>query len=133
MSTREDAVDVLVVGAGPVGLTVGSELRRHGVGCRVVDRLDDPPQYAKAVGVQPRTLEVWEDMGMVRDVLDTAVEMRGQVVFVNGEQVAQLELSLPPQIPYGFLGLPPSTATPSAGCSCAATLPTSTLRPGRRE
>ena len=43
-------VDVLLVGGGPVGLTA-AELRRHGVECRIVDRLAEPPQYAKAIGV----------------------------------------------------------------------------------
>ncbi|MGH3785183.1 MAG: FAD-dependent monooxygenase [Pseudonocardiaceae bacterium] len=42
--------EVLVVGAGPVGLTVGIELLRRGVPCRVVDRLVEAPQYGKAVG-----------------------------------------------------------------------------------
>jgi 2-polyprenyl-6-methoxyphenol hydroxylase-like FAD-dependent oxidoreductase len=89
-----------------VGLTVGSELLRHGVTCRVVDGLHDPPQYAKAVGIQSRTLEVWEDMGVVREMLDAAIEMRGQIVFVNGDEVARLDLSLPPEVPYGFMALP---------------------------
>ena len=106
MALKETAVDVLVVGAGPAGLTMGSELRRHGVDCRVIDRLVDPPQYAKAVGIQPRTLEVWEDMGLVREILDAGIEMRGQIAFVNGEEVARLELSLPPEVPYAFMGLP---------------------------
>jgi pentachlorophenol monooxygenase len=106
MEGRETSVDVLVAGAGPVGLTVGAELRRHGVDCRVIETLPEPPQYAKAVGVQPRTMEIWEDMGLVRDILDAAVEMRGQVVFANGDQAAQMELSLPPEVPYGFMGLP---------------------------
>ena len=47
------------MGAGPVGLTVGIELFRRGVPCRVIDRLVEAPQYAKAMGIQPRTLEVW--------------------------------------------------------------------------
>jgi pentachlorophenol monooxygenase len=102
----EATVDVLVVGAGPVGLTVGCELLRHGVGCRVIDGLVEPPHYAKAVGIQPRTIEVWEDMGVVREMLDAAIEMRGQIVFVNGDEVARLELSLPPEVPYAFMALP---------------------------
>ena len=57
---------VLIAGAGPIGLTAAIELTRHGVDCRIVDPLLEPPQYAKAVGVQPRTLEVFEGMGVLR-------------------------------------------------------------------
>ncbi|MDI5970631.1 FAD-dependent monooxygenase [Streptomyces sp. SL13] len=99
-------VDVLVVGAGPVGLTAAVELRRHGVDCRVVDRLPDPVPYAKAVGVQPRTLEVWDAMGLAREVLDAAEPLIGQLGYVNGRTASRLELDLPPDIPYGFAALP---------------------------
>lgn len=44
-------VDVLVVGTGPVGLMMASELRRHGVNCRIIDKLPTPVQYCKAIGV----------------------------------------------------------------------------------
>ncbi len=60
-------VDVLVVGAGPVGLTMAAELARHGVRCRIVDRLEKPSPYCRAIGVTPRTLEVWDDMGIARE------------------------------------------------------------------
>lgn len=101
--------DVLVVGAGPVGLAAASELLRHGLECRIVDRLEEPPQYAKAIGVQPRTLEVWEDMGLVGRALDEAIALRGQVVMVNGREAARLSLEVPDGIPFGFVGLPQYT------------------------
>lgn len=100
------ATDVLVVGAGPVGLTTAIELRRRGVDCRIIDPLAEPPQYAKAVGIQPRTLEVFEGMGVVRQILDAATIMRGQIVYVNGVETGRLELALPPDVPYAFIGLP---------------------------
>ena len=53
---HSNAADVLVIGAGPVGLTAAGELRRRGVACRIVDRLPARLPFAKAVGVQPRTL-----------------------------------------------------------------------------
>ncbi|MDF3293018.1 FAD-dependent monooxygenase [Streptomyces silvisoli] len=99
-------VDVLVVGAGPVGLTAAAELRRHGVDCRIVDRLAVPQPYAKAIGVLPRTLEVWDAMGLVHGALDVAVPHLGQLVFIDGKPAPRVELTLPPDIPYPFATLP---------------------------
>jgi pentachlorophenol monooxygenase len=98
--------DVLVVGAGPVGLTAAAELHRRGVDCRIVDALEAPPQYAKAVGIQPRTLEVWDDMGIAGTMLDASTEFEGQILFVNGAEVGRMTLDLPADVPYSFVGLP---------------------------
>ncbi|MEV0546261.1 FAD-dependent monooxygenase [Nocardia salmonicida] len=98
--------DVLIVGAGPVGSAAAVEVVRHGVRCRIVDAQSDPPQYAKAVGIQPRTLELFEAMGILREVLDAGILMRGQIVYVNGTEADRMDLTLPPEIPFGFLGLP---------------------------
>ncbi|MER5931987.1 FAD-dependent monooxygenase [Streptomyces sp. NPDC002054] len=101
-----DAADVLVAGAGPVGLTAAAELRRRGVSCRIVDRLPARLMYAKAVGIQPRTLEIWDRMGLVRAALEAAIVMRGQLVYINGTEVARVDLALPPEVPYHFAALP---------------------------
>lgn len=98
--------DVLIVGAGPVGLSAAAELRRHSVRCRLVDRLPARLPYAKAVGIQPRTLEIWDRMGLARTVLEAAVQMRGQLIYVNGREQARIDLALPPEVPYGFAALP---------------------------
>ncbi len=42
--------DVLIVGAGPVGLTLAGELARHGARCRIVDRLEQPSPYQDGDG-----------------------------------------------------------------------------------
>ncbi|MFH8575118.1 FAD-dependent monooxygenase [Streptomyces zaomyceticus] len=103
---RTGTTDVLIVGAGPVGLSAAAELRRHGVSCRLVDRLPARLPYAKAVGIQPRTLELWDRMGLVRAVLEAAVPMRGQLTYVDGREAARIDLVLPPEVPYGFAALP---------------------------
>ncbi|MEU1087645.1 FAD-dependent monooxygenase [Streptomyces sp. NPDC005576] len=98
--------DVLIVGAGPVGLTAALELRRRGIACRVIDRLQAPVPHAKAVGIQPRTFELWDRAGVIDDALDAAVPMRGQLAYVNGEEQGRIDLELPADIPYTFAALP---------------------------
>ncbi|WP_327280379.1 FAD-dependent monooxygenase [Streptomyces sp. NBC_01205] len=98
--------DVLVAGAGPVGLTAAAELRRRGIACRIVDRLPARLPYAKAVGIQPRTLEIWDRMGFVQAALEAAVHMRGQLTYANGVEQPRLDMVLPPEVPYRFAALP---------------------------
>ena len=64
-------VDVLVVGAGPVGLTMACELRRHGLSVRIVDQKSGPTQltHSKALAVHPRTLEMLQAHNGVVDAL----------------------------------------------------------------
>ncbi|HYO55572.1 FAD-dependent monooxygenase [Archangium sp.] len=57
-------LDALVVGAGPTGLTMASELARHGLRCRVVEQLEAPSVLSRALVVQARTLEVFDDFGI---------------------------------------------------------------------
>ncbi|WP_327303159.1 FAD-dependent monooxygenase [Streptomyces sp. NBC_01298] len=104
--THTPTTDVLIAGAGPVGLSAAAELRRHGVSCRLVDRLPARLPYAKAVGIQPRTLEIWDRMGLARTVMESAVPLRGQLIYVNGAERARIELMLPPEVPYRFAALP---------------------------
>jgi hypothetical protein len=79
-------MQVLVVGAGPVGLTMASELARYGVRCRMIDMLAAPSGYCKAIGVTPRTLEVWENMGVARPIIDAGLWLRGMRMIIAGQQ-----------------------------------------------
>ena len=97
--------DVLVVGAGPVGLTMAAELARHGTRCRIIDRLAQPLPYCRAIGVTPRTLEVWEDMGIAREMIDAGLWIDGLRSIIHGHPPKDNLLELD-ELPYGELGLP---------------------------
>ena len=66
--------DILIVGAGPTGLTMAAVLARHGLRPRLIDRAVEPPaDRSRAVVIQARTLELFEDLGIVQDVLAEAL------------------------------------------------------------
>ncbi|MFI0539481.1 FAD-dependent oxidoreductase [Streptomyces sp. WSLK1-3] len=62
-------IDVLVVGAGPSGTAVAIDLVRRGLDVRVVDRSPHAFDGSRAKGIQPRSLEVLEDLGALDEVL----------------------------------------------------------------
>jgi 2-polyprenyl-6-methoxyphenol hydroxylase-like FAD-dependent oxidoreductase len=57
--------DVLIVGAGPTGLALAVDLARRGTHALVVERADALFLGARGKGIQPRTLEVFDDLGMI--------------------------------------------------------------------
>lgn len=59
------AVDVLISGAGAAGLTLAIDLARRGVSFRLIDRSDRPFPGSRGKGVQPRSLELFEDLGLL--------------------------------------------------------------------
>ena len=66
--------EILVVGAGPTGLTMAAVLARHGLRPRVIDRAVEPPaDRSRAIVIQARTLELFEDLGIVKEVLGEAL------------------------------------------------------------
>jgi 2-polyprenyl-6-methoxyphenol hydroxylase-like FAD-dependent oxidoreductase len=97
--------EVLVVGAGPVGLTMACELARHGVRCRIIDRLPQPLPYCRAIGVTPRTLEVWDDMGIAREMIDAGIWIEGLRSIIHGHPTSDSYLDFS-DLPYSELGLP---------------------------
>jgi 2-polyprenyl-6-methoxyphenol hydroxylase-like FAD-dependent oxidoreductase len=64
-----ELLDVLVVGAGPTGLTLAAQLRGLGATVRIVDRQLDRVQESRALGVQPRTLEVLRGLGLAKELI----------------------------------------------------------------
>ena len=60
-----DSVEVLICGAGAAGLTLAVDLARRGVSFRLIDKLPTPFAGSRGKGIQPRTQEVFEDLGMI--------------------------------------------------------------------
>ncbi|GGI44851.1 hypothetical protein GCM10008018_09160 [Paenibacillus marchantiophytorum] len=67
--TEHNDIDVLVAGAGPTGSTLAADLLRRGLRVRLVDKAPHAFRGSRAKGVQPRTLEVLEDLGLLDEAL----------------------------------------------------------------
>jgi 2-polyprenyl-6-methoxyphenol hydroxylase-like FAD-dependent oxidoreductase len=63
--TEDFAIDVLICGAGAAGLTLAIDLARRGVSFRLIEKTDDPFRGSRGKGIQPRTQEVFEDLGIL--------------------------------------------------------------------
>lgn len=69
--------DVLVVGAGPVGLAGALELSRLGHSVRVVEKRSERSKQSKAIGINSRTLELLEEVGVTSRLLEAGVRLEG--------------------------------------------------------
>ena len=66
---EESEVDVLICGAGPAGLTLAIDLARRGVSFRLIDKMDSHFRGSRGKGIQPRTQEIFEDLGLLDRVM----------------------------------------------------------------
>ena len=62
-------IDVLIVGAGLVGLTVAIELARRNINVRIVEQRDKPSTRSKALVVHARTLEFFDILGIAEELI----------------------------------------------------------------
>jgi 2-polyprenyl-6-methoxyphenol hydroxylase-like FAD-dependent oxidoreductase len=82
---------VLIVGAGPTGLTAASELTRHGVRVRIVEQNTGPSVHSKALVVQPRTLEVFYAMGIADQALAAAQSVFAMQAHMRGKEMPMIQ------------------------------------------
>jgi len=71
------STDVLIVGAGPAGMTLAISLKQLGVDCVVIDQLPSPPEDTRAAFVQPRTLEYLRRLHVSDPIVDDGLKGRG--------------------------------------------------------
>ncbi len=78
--------DVLIVGAGPTGLSLACQFIRHGVDFVIIDKNETTTPHSKAIGVQARTLEIYEQIGLA-DKLIEAGRIAAKVRMIVGGKV----------------------------------------------
>ena len=100
----EASAEILIVGAGPVGLMLAAELRRDGVDVLLIEQMAQRSFFCKALGVTARTLEIFEDLGLVQQAIDAGVWLTGITVFNDGQLAQTMEVPAT-GLPYGALSL----------------------------
>lgn len=92
--------EILVVGAGPTGLTCASELARRGITVTCIDAAPAPSPLSKAIAVHARTLEIFDDLGVAdalvaRGVILEGTEMRSKGRVIVDASFAELDTRYP--------------------------------------
>jgi 2-polyprenyl-6-methoxyphenol hydroxylase-like FAD-dependent oxidoreductase len=78
--------EVLIVGAGPVGLMMASLLSFYNIRCRIIDRKKAPCGYSGAMVIHARTLEVFRQMGLADLVQQQGTRVQALSVFIEGQK-----------------------------------------------
>ena len=101
---------VLIVGAGPVGLTLGAELSRYGVPVRIIDRAAERTDKSKALVLWSRSLELMDRMGCTGDFLAAGMKAHAANVIAGGRTIGHIRLDAA-DTPYPFALMIPQSET----------------------
>jgi 2-polyprenyl-6-methoxyphenol hydroxylase-like FAD-dependent oxidoreductase len=101
--------DVLIAGAGPTGLVLALWLTRLGVKVRIVDKTAEPGTTSRALAVQARTLELYQQLGLANAVVTRGHQVPAVNLWVKGEAAARVAFgSVGSDLtPYPFLHIFP--------------------------
>ena len=99
-------VDVLIVGAGPVGLFLANECARRDLRWRIVEARSTQSVHSKALAIFPRTLEILDMAGLVGPFMDVANRVTSVAVVADGRTLAHMPFA-PEESPYPLIAMVP--------------------------
>jgi 2-polyprenyl-6-methoxyphenol hydroxylase-like FAD-dependent oxidoreductase len=111
-STSSSGVDtdVLIVGAGPVGLFLANECARRGLRWRLIESRATQSVHSKALAIFPRTLEIFDMAGVVDPFLEAANRVTNVAILTHGRTLARMVFA-PEESPYAFIAMVPQDVT----------------------
>ncbi len=100
-AAHSSTCDVLIVGAGPTGLTLAIELVRRGTAIRIIDQAPGPSQHSKALGVMARTLELLEP-SISAQMVEQGLPIRQAAMYSGTRQLADIAFGerIPSRYPF---------------------------------
>ena len=88
-----ETVPCLIVGAGPTGLALAAQLRCFGVPFRIIDRSFDRAHESRALGVQARTLEILDGLGLAEAMVASGSTSTRVAIHLGARTVASVKLA----------------------------------------
>lgn len=97
-----DETQILIAGAGPTGLTLACDLARRGADFRIIEKTR--PKGSRGKGIQPRTLEIFDDLGVLPAIAAAACLYPPLRSYADGKVVWEGRMNEPreatPDVPY---------------------------------
>lgn len=110
MSNRGVDTDLLIVGAGPVGLFLANECARRGLSYRIIEARSSQSEHSKALAIFPRTLEIFDMAGIVAPFLEAANRVTNVAITTHSRALARMKFE-PQHSPYPFVAMVPQDVT----------------------
>lgn len=101
-------IDVLIVGAGPVGLLMASELARHGIQFRIIDKKNVPNASSNATWIQTLTIELFDHIGILEQFIKSGNSCDAINLYVDGKSIVKIPLTYIESLYKYILMLPQS-------------------------
>jgi 2-polyprenyl-6-methoxyphenol hydroxylase-like FAD-dependent oxidoreductase len=102
--------DILIAGAGPVGLFLANECARRGLRWRLVETHHSQSLHSKALAIFPRTMEIFDMAGVVVPFLEAANRVTTVTVMAHAHTLAHMRFA-PEGTPYSFVSMVPQNVT----------------------
>ena len=102
--------DILIVGAGPVGLFLANECARRGLRWKLVETNASQSEHSKALAIMPRTMEIFDMAGVATPFLKAANPVTWLAVVEPSRTVARMNFA-PEESPYPFVAMVPQDVT----------------------